>query len=175
MRKHLKTNRKLFQKTIMRGSVSEGPIALVLAPTRELVQQIHSVAQKLTSSQNRRGSGGFGVFAVYGGQRRMEQLQQMKQQRALHLLVATVGRLLDFMHPRRVKKRGWVLHGFTWFCGTAWLGGEGVESKSFGICGLDCDVRPGDTRAFQLSKCSFLVLVAQQHVQPACGALNWNH
>ncbi|CAK9101066.1 ATP-dependent RNA helicase p62 [Durusdinium trenchii] len=94
-------------------SVSEGPIALILAPTRELVMQIKTVAEKLTARARRSCT----VAAVYGGQRRMDQLQILKRQGVIHLLVGTVGRLLDFMHPR-----------------------------------------PGDQKAFKLTRCSFLVL-----------------
>ncbi|CAL1170244.1 unnamed protein product [Cladocopium goreaui] len=78
-------------------SVAEGPIVLVLAPTRELVIQIRSVAEKLTS----RARGALTVAAVYGGTRKMDQLAALRQNRSLHLLVATVGRLMDFMREHR--------------------------------------------------------------------------
>eukprot|EP00434_Breviolum_minutum_P019349 symbB.v1.2.017056.t1/scaffold1314.1/size125707/9 len=85
-------------------AVAEGPIALVLAPTRELVTQICTVAQKLTSQDRRKEA--LKVAAVYGGTRKLDQLAQLRQQRSLHLLVATVGRLLDFLHEHRAFRLG---------------------------------------------------------------------
>eukprot|EP00435_Cladocopium_sp_Y103_P058635 s391_g20.t1 len=78
-------------------SVAEGPIVLVLAPTRELVIQIRSVAEKLTS----RARGALTVAAVYGGTRKLDQLASLRQNRSLHLLVATVGRLMESWQSRR--------------------------------------------------------------------------
>lgn len=64
------------------------PAALVLAPTRELAQQI--VVETDTIAAGR----GLSVCAVYGGAG-LE--RQAKAARHAHILVATPGRLLDFM------------------------------------------------------------------------------
>ncbi|CAE7562119.1 ddx17 [Symbiodinium natans] len=72
-----------------------GPIALVLAPTRELAIQIASVAERLTKTGTRKDH--VSVAAIYGGARRMDQLASLRRQGNVQLLVATVGRLLDFM------------------------------------------------------------------------------
>jgi len=86
--------------------ITDGPIALVLAPTRELVTQIESVADSLLcgSSRNgyrggRSGSSDSGIksLALYGGTSRQGNLQALKQQQQTHLFVATPGRLLDFV------------------------------------------------------------------------------
>ena len=71
----------------------DGPVALVLAPTRELVLQIHGVAQKLCGDFRGRN---FSVGAAYGGARRQDQLERLKRLGSIQLLVAVVGRLLDF-------------------------------------------------------------------------------
>lgn len=77
----------------LRPRFRDGPVALVLAPTRELVQQIHSVAQKLCGDSRGRN---FSVGAAFGGARRQDQLETLKRSGSIQLLVAVVGRLLDF-------------------------------------------------------------------------------
>lgn len=83
---------------------SDGPIVLVLAPTRELAVQIGSVADDLMkpSRENAqrpmsRERDGFNSAVLYGGPRRSDQLQTLQFQRSTHLVVATPGRLLDFL------------------------------------------------------------------------------
>eukprot|EP00438_Fugacium_kawagutii_P003134 Skav207109 [mRNA] locus=scaffold156:134700:135634:- [translate_table: standard] len=84
------------------GERSRVMLVLVLAPTRELVIQISTVAAKLT--ERSRGTGGLTVAAVYGGTRKQDQLAQLRQRRSLHVLVATVGRLLDTWQQGRGSK-----------------------------------------------------------------------
>lgn len=74
-----------------------GPIALVLAPTRELAIQIGSVAEKLTKQGGARKEE-VSVAVIYGGTRKMDQLASLRRKGNVQLLVATVGRLLDFMN-----------------------------------------------------------------------------
>lgn len=71
------------------------PIALVLAPTRELASQIAEEARKLTEGSNT-GNHKQGIRAqdVYGGTNRMDQL---KKARGCAIVVATPGRLSDFV------------------------------------------------------------------------------
>jgi ATP-dependent RNA helicase DDX5/DBP2 len=70
----------------------DGPIVLVLAPTRELACQIEqetikfAAACKITST------------AIYGGVPRPE--QQAKLEQGVEILVATPGRLIDFIDCR---------------------------------------------------------------------------
>ncbi|CAE8614711.1 unnamed protein product, partial [Polarella glacialis] len=40
---------------------------------------------------------GLSVSVLYGGARRMDQLQALRRQKRTHLIVATTGRLLDFV------------------------------------------------------------------------------
>jgi ATP-dependent RNA helicase DeaD len=66
-----------------------GPQALVLAPTRELVVQVAEEAVKLNPHKGCRS------MAIYGGQRFREQLTQLN--RGCHLVVGTPGRILDHL------------------------------------------------------------------------------
>lgn len=72
----------------------DGPICLVLAPTRELAQQIETEALKFTSTTTRIG-------CIYGGAPKGSQLGMLRQ--GVHILVATPGRLIDFVEIKRVN------------------------------------------------------------------------
>jgi len=67
----------------------DGPIALVLAPTRELAQQIQTVAKDYGSSTHVRST------CVFGGAPRRQQAYDLR--RGVEFLIATPGRLLDFL------------------------------------------------------------------------------
>eukprot|EP00933_Yihiella_yeosuensis_P069893 TRINITY_DN7697_c2_g1_i6.p1 TRINITY_DN7697_c2_g1~~TRINITY_DN7697_c2_g1_i6.p1 ORF type:complete len:708 (+),score=192.55 TRINITY_DN7697_c2_g1_i6:86-2209(+) len=64
------------------------PSALVLAPTRELAQQIGAEAAKFAPFVQAR------VVCIYGGVAKGEQIRELKQ--GADILVATPGRLVDF-------------------------------------------------------------------------------
>lgn len=68
------------------------PLALILAPTRELAQQIHIQSKKLMYMTGMRSC------CVYGGAYIKEQFDDLAG--GVHIIVATPGRLLD-MHERR--------------------------------------------------------------------------
>jgi ATP-dependent RNA helicase RhlB len=72
------------------------PRALVLAPTRELALQIASDAHDLAKYMD------VGVQCVVGGMDFQKQLDRVETQ-TLHLLVATPGRLLDFINRRKLR------------------------------------------------------------------------
>eukprot|EP00750_Incisomonas_marina_P007695 INCI15029.1.p1 GENE.INCI15029.1~~INCI15029.1.p1 ORF type:complete len:742 (+),score=114.70 INCI15029.1:140-2365(+) len=101
-----------------------GPIAVVMAPTRELASQIHSTAAKFVDERARwllqhqadevwmgkwqthvarcpPGVSGIRVGLVCGGGQRNLQLRQCRA--GLDLLVATPGRLLDFMQSGHTR------------------------------------------------------------------------
>lgn len=67
----------------------DGPVGLVLAPTRELAMQIHSEVTKFTQGSNIRST------AVFGGVSRYGQASDLR--RGVEVLIATPGRLLDFL------------------------------------------------------------------------------
>ncbi|CAK8993289.1 unnamed protein product [Durusdinium trenchii] len=71
-----------------------GVQSLVLAPTRELATQIHEEATKFSAAS------GFSSACVYGGVPKKEQLPAL--QRGSPILVATPGRLNDFLEFRQV-------------------------------------------------------------------------
>ncbi|GAA5982605.1 hypothetical protein JCM11641_002598 [Rhodosporidiobolus odoratus] len=74
-----------------------GPIALVLAPTRELATQILSVFADLGESSE------ISAVCVYGGTPRMPQLLSLRG--GCDVLIATPGRLLDFLEKGEVQLR----------------------------------------------------------------------
>jgi ATP-dependent RNA helicase DDX3X len=70
------------------------PEALILAPTRELAQQIHDEATRFTFAT------GIASVVIYGGADVREQLQKIE--RGCDLLVATPGRLVDLIERGRL-------------------------------------------------------------------------
>ncbi|XP_074028020.1 ATP-dependent RNA helicase p62 [Leptinotarsa decemlineata] len=74
------------QPPISRG---EGPIALVLAPTRELAQQIQQVASEFGSSSYVRNT------CIFGGAPKGPQARDLE--RGVEICIATPGRLIDFL------------------------------------------------------------------------------
>ncbi|ODV88884.1 hypothetical protein CANCADRAFT_28219 [Tortispora caseinolytica NRRL Y-17796] len=74
------------QPLLQRG---DGPIALVLAPTRELAVQIQAEAEKFGRSSKIRS------VCVYGGTPRGQQIRELRQ--GAEIIIATPGRLIDFL------------------------------------------------------------------------------
>ena len=69
--------------------VGDGPIGLILAPTRELAIQIFNQVQKLCKVHSLR------VVCCYGGAGVAEQIAQLK--RGAEIVVATPGRWIDML------------------------------------------------------------------------------
>lgn len=67
----------------------EGPIALLLSPTRELALQIFKEAKKLCQAMDAR------VVCVYGGTGISEQIAELK--RGAEIVVCTPGRMIDML------------------------------------------------------------------------------
>jgi superfamily II DNA/RNA helicase len=67
----------------------EGPIALVLAPTRELAQQIQQVARDFGTSSMIRNT------CIFGGAPKGPQARDLE--RGVEIVIATPGRLIDFL------------------------------------------------------------------------------
>jgi ATP-dependent RNA helicase DDX3X len=78
-----------------RNSYKVFPTALILAPTRELAQQIHNEARKSTYRSHIR------CVVVYGGADSKSQIQELE--RGCHVLVATPGRLIDMIERGKVN------------------------------------------------------------------------
>ncbi|KAJ1650619.1 hypothetical protein IWQ61_008626 [Dispira simplex] len=71
----------------------EGPVGLVLAPTRELAQQIQNEARKLAKGY------GITVMAVYGGTSKMDQFKLLRYG-TVDIVVGTPGRLIDLVRMK---------------------------------------------------------------------------
>lgn len=76
----------VHQQRIQRG---DGPIALILAPTRELAQQIQSVAQSYSAHGCIRNT------CLFGGSPKGPQARDLE--RGVEIVIATPGRLIDFL------------------------------------------------------------------------------
>ncbi|KAH6771678.1 P-loop containing nucleoside triphosphate hydrolases superfamily protein [Perilla frutescens var. frutescens] len=74
------------QPPLMSG---DGPIGLIMAPTRELVQQIHSDIKKFTKVL------GLSCVPVYGGSGVAQQISDLK--RGAEIVVCTPGRMIDIL------------------------------------------------------------------------------
>ena len=71
------------------------PRILVVGPTRELVVQIHAESEKLTKGMNIMSA------LLYGGVSVGHQARKLSN--GAHILIATVGRLLDFVNKGMVR------------------------------------------------------------------------
>lgn len=69
--------------------LGDGPIALVLAPTRELASQIFTEAKKFTKVYNIRST------VIYGGAGKFEMSKSLKE--SPELVIATPGRLIEMI------------------------------------------------------------------------------
>ncbi|KAI5674407.1 hypothetical protein M9H77_14771 [Catharanthus roseus] len=67
----------------------DGPIGLIMAPTRELVQQIHSDVKKFAKVL------GLSCVPVYGGSGVAQQISELK--RGAEIVVCTPGRMIDIL------------------------------------------------------------------------------
>ncbi|EEB10489.1 DEAD box ATP-dependent RNA helicase, putative [Pediculus humanus corporis] len=74
------------QPRLQRG---DGPIVLVLAPTRELAQQIKEVTEDFGHSSGIRNT------CIFGGAKRLSQARDLEK--GVEIVIATPGRLLDFL------------------------------------------------------------------------------
>jgi ATP-dependent RNA helicase RhlE len=76
-------------------TVAAKPRCIILAPTRELAQQIGNAVRDFTKGEK--------VFhtVIFGGSPYKQQLQQL--QRGVHIVVATPGRLMDHMERGSIK------------------------------------------------------------------------
>ncbi|KAI0049001.1 DEAD-domain-containing protein [Auriscalpium vulgare] len=75
----------------------DGPIALVLAPTRELAVQIQQECTKFGSNSRIRNT------AIYGGAPKGPQIRDL--QRGVEVVIATPGRLIDMLETQKTNLR----------------------------------------------------------------------
>ncbi|KAJ3336068.1 hypothetical protein HDU93_003718 [Gonapodya sp. JEL0774] len=76
-------------------SSSARPLSLILAPTRELAMQIHTTLEPIAKRLN------LGCVCVYGGV--PKSLQQQELRKGCEIVVATPGRLVDFLGEGTVE------------------------------------------------------------------------
>ncbi|RGB34514.1 P-loop containing nucleoside triphosphate hydrolase protein [Rhizophagus diaphanus] len=79
-------------------SKGEGPIGLILAPTRELASQIFTEAKKFAKAY------GLRIAAVYGGASKMDQFKELRPG-GVEILVGTPGRLIDMVKMKATNFR----------------------------------------------------------------------
>lgn len=84
----------VFSRMLRMPSPGQGPSprALIIAPTRELVVQIHAEATLLG------GSSGFRIAPVYGGIDYQKQRDELA--RGVDVIIGTPGRLIDYLKQR---------------------------------------------------------------------------
>ncbi|XP_029446073.1 probable ATP-dependent RNA helicase DDX17 [Rhinatrema bivittatum] len=75
----------------------DGPICLVLAPTRELAQQVQQVADDYGKSSRLKST------CVYGGAPKGPQIRDLE--RGVEICIATPGRLIDFLEAGKTNLR----------------------------------------------------------------------
>ncbi|XP_056228836.1 probable ATP-dependent RNA helicase DDX17 [Seriola aureovittata] len=75
----------------------DGPICLVLAPTRELAQQVQQVAYEYGKSSRIKST------CVYGGAPKGPQIRDLE--RGVEICIATPGRLIDFLEVGKTNLR----------------------------------------------------------------------
>ncbi|KAK6632658.1 putative ATP-dependent RNA helicase ddx17 [Polyplax serrata] len=76
---------------------NDGPIALILAPTRELAQQIQSVANDFGEATHIRNS------CIFGGAPKGPQFRDLES--GVEIVIATPGRLIDFLEKGTTNLR----------------------------------------------------------------------
>lgn len=79
-----------FQKPVRRG---DGPVILVLAPTRELAQQIQTVARDFGIYNSQKAP--IRNTCIFGGSPKGPQIRDLE--RGVEIVIATPGRLIDFL------------------------------------------------------------------------------
>ncbi|XP_057319759.1 uncharacterized protein LOC130664072 [Microplitis mediator] len=75
----------------------DGPIALILAPTRELAQQIQEVANYFSETASVRNT------CIFGGAPKGPQVNDLE--RGVEICIATPGRLIDFLERETINLR----------------------------------------------------------------------
>jgi ATP-dependent RNA helicase DDX5/DBP2 len=75
----------------------DGPIGLILCPTRELAQQVMKVCEEYARASNIR------ITCVYGGAPKGQQIRELE--RGCEIVVATPGRLIDLLNMQKTNLR----------------------------------------------------------------------
>ncbi|KAK9916334.1 hypothetical protein WJX75_001332 [Coccomyxa subellipsoidea] len=79
----------------------EGPVGLIVCPSRELARQTHEVIQGYTTAMKEDGLPELRSLLVMGGIDMRTQTDALR--RGVHVIVATPGRLKDLLHKKRMN------------------------------------------------------------------------
>ena len=79
----------------------EGPVGIILAPSRELVRQTYDLVEKLCEALNRAGYARLRSQLIIGGENSRDQLRPFKEE-GVHCVVASPGRLRDFLKKKSI-------------------------------------------------------------------------
>ncbi|CAN8062550.1 unnamed protein product [Agarophyton chilense] len=78
---------------------NEGPVGMILAPSRELARQTFDIASQFCRTVHQHGGPQLRTFLAIGGTR----VDFDTIRRGIHILVATPGRLLDLLRKRKIN------------------------------------------------------------------------
>ena len=92
---HITNNKRYLREINANRDDPPGPIALVLAPTRELAIQIQAVAEEYEKYS------GIKNVCIYGGASKGPQAQQVRK--GADIYICTPGRLLDFIKENTIS------------------------------------------------------------------------
>jgi len=79
----------------------EGPVGIILAPSRELVRQTFDLVKNLCDTLGNSGYPRLRSQLIIGGENSRDQLQPFKEE-GVHCVVATPGRLRDFLKKKSI-------------------------------------------------------------------------
>jgi len=79
----------------------EGPVGIILAPSRELVRQTYEIVQNLAGALAKANFPQLRCQLVIGGENSRDQLQPFRDQ-GVHCVVASPGRLRDFLKKKSI-------------------------------------------------------------------------
>ncbi len=79
----------------------EGPVGIILAPSRELVRQTYELVENLCGALNKAGYARLRCQLIIGGENSRDQLQPFKEE-GVHCVVASPGRLRDFLKKKSI-------------------------------------------------------------------------
>ncbi|ETV91768.1 hypothetical protein H310_13826 [Aphanomyces invadans] len=80
----------------------EGPFGVILGPSRELMRQTYEIVNHFTSALFKAGFPELRSLLCMGGQDKREQLDMIFK-RGVHIVVATPGRLKDFLQSKKMN------------------------------------------------------------------------
>uniref|UniRef100_A0A7S1XQX1 RNA helicase n=1 Tax=Phaeomonas parva TaxID=124430 RepID=A0A7S1XQX1_9STRA len=81
---------------------TEGPVAVILCPSRELARQTYEVCERYCGALASGGWPKLRSLLVVGGESKRDQIMQVERE-GVHIVVATPGRLKDLLNARKMN------------------------------------------------------------------------